>query len=90
MPTLLLRTYHGIKIVQFDTGSSFFLKIHVIFYYQYVEFRIAAYKMVHLDLIQSFLKIKLKGHSQLAKKFVFKFFCNSFFMPSAAWTNYSE
>ena len=30
MPTLLLRTYHGSKFLQFDTGSSFLLKIHII------------------------------------------------------------
>ena len=39
MPTLLLSTYHGSKIVQFEGGSSFLLKIHIIIYCQYVEFR---------------------------------------------------
>ena len=26
MPALLLRTYHGSKILQFDTGSPFFIE----------------------------------------------------------------
>ena len=47
MPTLLLRTYHDSKILQFDTGSFFLVKIHIIFYCQYAK------------LLQSFLKIKL-------------------------------
>ena len=59
MPTLLLRTDHGTKILQFDSGSSFLLKIHKNFCYQYVKFRNAVYKKVHLDLLQRFLKIKL-------------------------------
>ena len=63
MPKLLLRTYHGSKILQFDTGSSFLLKIHIRFYYQYAKFRNAAYEKVHLDLLQIFLKIKLKTYS---------------------------
>ena len=54
----------------------FLLKIH--FYYQYAKFRIAVYEKVHLDLLQSFLKIKLKAHSQLPKKIVNKF-CNPCF-----------
>ena len=66
MPMLLLRTYHGSKILQFDTGSSFLPKIHINFYYQYVKFRNAAYEKVHLELLQSFLKIKLKAQSQLS------------------------
>ena len=33
---------------------------------------------VHLDLLQTFLKIKLKAHSQLSKKFVDKFCYPSF------------
>ena len=73
MPRFLLRTYHGSKILQFDTGSSFLLKIHVIFYCQYAKFRKAAYKKVHLELLQSFFKIKLKVLSKLSKKFVNKF-----------------
>ena len=73
MPTLLLRTYHGSKILQFDTDNSFLLKIHIIFYCQYAKFRNAAYEKVHLDLLQTFLKIKLTGHSQFSKKFVDKF-----------------
>ena len=32
-----------------------------------------AYEKVHLDLLQSFFKIKLKVLSQLSKKFVDKF-----------------
>ena len=68
MPTLLLRTYHGSKILQFDTGSSFLPKIHINLYYQYAGFRNAAYKKVHLDLLKSFLNIKLKAYSELSKK----------------------
>ena len=61
MPTLLLRTYYGSKILQFDSGSSFLLKIlHTNFYYQYAKFRNAAYEKVHLDLFKSFPKIKIK------------------------------
>ena len=73
MPTLLLRTYHGNKFLQFDTESSFLLKIHIIFYFQYVKFHIPAYGRVPLDLFQSFLKIELKGHSQFSKKNLDKF-----------------
>ena len=40
MTTLLLRTYHGSKILQFDTGSSFLLKIHIIFYRRYAKFNV--------------------------------------------------
>ena len=72
-PRLLLRTYHGSKILQFDNESSFLLKIHVIFYCQYAKFRNAAYEKVHFDFLQSFFKIKLKVSSQLSKKFVDKF-----------------
>ena len=78
MPKLLLRTYHGNKILEFDTGRLFLLKIHINFYYQYAKFRNAAYENVHLDLLQSLLKIKLKAHSQLSKKFVDKFCSPSF------------
>ena len=63
MPTLLLRSFRGSRILQFDTGSSFLLKIHIIFYCQYAKFRNAAYEKFHLDLLQSFLKIKLRAHS---------------------------
>ena len=66
MSTLLLKTYSGSKILQFDTRSSFLVKIYIIFYCQYAEFRNAAYQKIHLDLLQSFLKIKLKPHSQLS------------------------
>ena len=52
MPTFLLRTYHDSKILQFDTGSSFLLKIRINFYYQYAKFPNAAYENVHLDLLQ--------------------------------------
>ena len=55
-PRFLLKTYHGSKILRFDNESSFLLKIHVIFYCQYAKFCNAAY--VHLDLLQSFFKIK--------------------------------
>ena len=75
--------------LQFETGSSFLQKIHKNFYYQYAIFRNAAYENVHLDLLQSFLKIKLKTHSQLFKKFL----VNSvvlLFVLSITWTNYSE
>ena len=66
MSTLLLKTYSGSKILQFDTRSSFLVKIYIIFYCQYAEFRNAAYQKIHLNLLQSFLKIKLKPHSQLS------------------------
>ena len=78
MRTPLLRTYHGSKILQFDTGSSFLMKIHINFFCQYAKFRNAPYEKVSLDLLQSFLKIKLKAHSQLSKKCVDKFCCPSF------------
>ena len=73
MPRLLLRTYHGTKILQFDTGSTFLLKVHVIFYCQYAKFRSAAYEKAHLALLQSIFKISLKVLRQLSKKFVDKF-----------------
>ena len=78
MPTLLLRTYHASKILQFDTGGSFLTKIHINFYCQYAKFRNAAYENIHLDLPQSFLKIKLKAPRQLSKKFMNKFCSPSF------------
>ena len=62
--------------LQFDTGS-FLLEIHIVFYCQYAKCRIATYEKVHLDLLQSFSKIKLKAHSQLSEKFVDKF-CSPF------------
>ena len=65
MAMCLLRTCHGIKILQFDTGSSSLLKIHRNFYYQYAKLRNAAYEKVHLDILQSFLKTKGKAHSYL-------------------------
>ena len=52
--------------------ALFLSKIHIIFYYQYAKFRSAAYEKVHLDLLQSLLKIELKAHSQFFKKFVDK------------------
>ena len=78
MPTPLLRTYHGSKIQQFDTGNSLLLKIHTNCYYQYAKFRNATHEKVHLDLLQSFLKIKLTAHIQFSKKFVDKFYSPSF------------
>ena len=78
MPRLLLRTYHGSKILQFDTGSSFLITIHIVYYCQYAKFRNAPYENVHLNLLQGFLKIKLMAHSQLSKKFVDKFRSPSF------------
>ena len=71
MPTLLLRTYHGCKILQFDTGSSFLLKIHIIFYSQYAKFHNAAYEKVHLDLLKA-------PKNQSSKKFMDKFCSPSF------------
>ena len=68
MSTLLLSTYHGIEILQFDTGSSFLLKIHVIFHCQYSQYSNAAYEKFHLGLLQCFFKIKPKTNSQLFKK----------------------
>ena len=55
------------------------MEIHMIFYCQWAKFRNAAHEKVHLDLLQSFLKIKLKAHNQLSKKIVDKFFSSSFF-----------
>ena len=43
-----------------------FCGLILVFYCQYAKFRNAVYKKVHLDLLQSFLKIKLKAHSQLS------------------------
>ena len=40
--------------------------------------RNAVYGKVNLDLLQSSLKIKLKAHSELSKKFVDKF-CSPYF-----------
>ena len=79
MPTLLLRTYYGTEILQFDTGSSFLLKIYINLYFQYLKFRNATYEKFHLDLLESFLKIKLKSHTQLSKKCVDKFSSPSFY-----------
>ena len=62
MPATLLRTYHVSKILQFDNGTYFLLKIHINFYYRFCD---AAYEKVHLDLLQSFLKIRIKTHSYL-------------------------
>ena len=63
MATFPLRIYHGGKILQFDTERSFLLIILINVYYQYAKIRNAAYRKVHLDLTQSFLKIKLKAYS---------------------------
>ena len=73
MPTLLLRTYYGSNILQIDTGLSFLLKIYILFCCQYAKFPNAEYEKVHLDLLQSFIKIRPQGHSQFSKKFVDKF-----------------
>ena len=54
--------------------------IHIIFYYQDANFRNATYEKVHLDFFQSFLKIKLKSHSQFSKKFVDKLCSPSFYV----------
>ena len=56
-------------MLQFDTASHFYTKIHINFYCQYAKFRNVAFEKVHLD----FLKIKVKAHSQFSKKFVDKF-----------------
>ena len=88
MPTLLLKTYHGSKVPQFDTGGSFLLKIHIIFYSKYAKFTNTAYEKVHLNLRQSFLKIKLKGLSQYSKTFLDKF-CSPT-LCAFTWTKYSE
>ena len=58
--------------------EAFLVEIHIIFYCQYAKFRNAAYEKVHLDLLQSFFKIKIKAHSQLSKKCVDKFCSSSF------------
>ena len=61
---------HANTSTQKLSWQPFLSKIHIIFYYQDANFRNATYGKVHLDLLQSFLKIKLKGHSQFSKKFV--------------------
>ena len=72
MQTLLLGTYNSCKILQFDTGSSFLMKVYIMFYCQYVKFRNAAYEKIHLNLLQSFLKIKLiKGVFRPLIRFIF-------------------
>ena len=38
MLALLLRTYHGSKILQFDTESTFLSNTHISFYCQYAKF----------------------------------------------------
>ena len=38
MQALLLRTYHGSKILQFGTGSTFLSKIRISFDWQYAKF----------------------------------------------------
>ena len=38
IPTLLAKTYHGSKILQFNTGSTFLSKIHISFYCQDAKF----------------------------------------------------
>ena len=78
MAALLLRTYHGGKILQFDNESNFLAKIHIFFYWKYAKFHNAAYEKVYLNLLQSFLKINLNTHRQLSKKFVDKFCSPSF------------
>ena len=59
--------------------EAFLMEIHIIFYCQQAKFRNAAYEKVHVDLLQSFLKIKLKAHNQLSKNIADKFFSSSFF-----------
>ena len=68
MPTLLLRTCHGSKILQFDTGSSFLSFIANM--PNPVVLRMKKFISIYFKV---FLKIKLKGHSQFSKKFVDKF-----------------
>ena len=77
MPTLLLRIYHGGEILQFDTGSSFLINSHSLLL-AICEIPQCAYEKVHVDLLQSFLKIKLKAHSQLSENFLDKFCSSSF------------
>ena len=67
MQSLLLTIYHGSKILQFLTEDSCNLLLPI------CKFRNATYEKVHLDLLQSIFKIKLKVLSQLSKKFVDKF-----------------
>ena len=78
MATFPLRTFHGGKILQFDTESSFLPRFLINFYYQYAKIRNAAYGKVHLDLLQSFLKIKLKTYSQPCKNIVDRVHSSSF------------
>ena len=81
MLALPLRTYHGSKILKFDTGSSSLLKIYIIYNRHYAKFHNDAHEKDYLDLLQSFLKIKLKAHSQLSRKIVYKL-CSPFFVLS--------
>ena len=54
------------------------MKIHIIFYFQHAKLHNAPYEEVHLGLLQSFLKIKLKADSQLFEKFMDNFYSPSF------------
>ena len=58
--------------------EAFLVENCIIFYCQYAKFRNTAYEKVHLDLLQSFFKIKLKAHSQLSKNCLDKFCSPSF------------
>ena len=73
----ILESFLLISDISRFTGS-FWVEIHIVFYCQYVEFCIAAYEKVHLDLHQSFFKIKLKAHSQLSKKCAILSSCKNF------------
>ena len=58
--------------------ENFLSEIHKIFYCEYAKFGNSVYEKVHLDLLKSLFKIKLKAHSQISKKFVDKF-CSHYF-----------
>ena len=62
MQALLLRTYHGSKILQFDTGSTFLSKIRISFYYQYAKF-------------SKLLKAKSQFSEKFMAKFCSPLFC---------------
>ena len=58
--------------------EAFLVEIRIFFYCKYAKFGNAAYKKVHLDLLQSYFKTKLKAHSKLFKEFLDKFCSTSF------------
>ena len=96
MQALLRRTYHGSKISQFDTGSTFLSKMHISTPLTITTKRSTLDVATALDsLLSAFIvsmpnsAMLLKAHNQFSKKFVDKF-CSPFFMLSIIWSNYFE